>query len=242
MLLPISSMFASEAFITNGNVDWGSEALLYALMPQGGTFLDVGANIGYYTLYMLPKAGAVYAFEPDPRMRKTLEFVLDNRKSVEIMSNAVGHEDGKAIFTLESAGEVSHLADDRTSDSSQNIEVNVITLDSFVSERHIDNVGAVKIDVEGFDFFVVAGSTSIMKSQRPVILTEARPEGRLFDIIEATNYGVWAYVKAAVSRRLAFIQIHRGEIYMHNTKMIFLLPLEKSSEALIAAKKLTFRG
>ena len=242
MLLPISSKFASEAFITNGNVDWGSEALLYALMPQGCTFLDVGANIGYYSLYMLPKAGKTYAFEPDPRMRATLALVLKDRKSVEIVPSAVGHADGKATFTMESAGEVSHLADDRTSDSSQNIEVDVITLDSFVAERYIDNVGAIKIDVEGFDYFVLAGGTSIMESQRPVILTEAKPEDRLFDLIDAAQYGVWAYVKSKYLRRIPFMQVGRGEKNMGSTKMLFLLPLEKSAAAILVANKLDLSG
>jgi FkbM family methyltransferase len=211
-------------------------------MPQGDTFLDVGANIGYYSLYMLPKAGKTYAFEPDPRMREMLELVLNGRKSVEIVPNAVGHGDGKAIFTMESAGEVSHLADDRTSNSSQNIEIDVITLDSFVSERHIANVGAIKIDVEGFDYFVVAGSTFVMGSQRPVILTEAKAESRLFDLIEAANYGVWAFVKSINSRRIPFVQIRRGEGNLPNTKMLFLLPLEKSAAAILAANQLDRRG
>jgi len=241
MLLPIGSLFASEAFITNGNVDWGSEALLYALMSQGDTFIDVGANIGYYALYMLPKAGKVYAFEPDPRMRAMLALVLNDRKSVEIVPSAVGHKDGKATFTIEAAGEVSHLADDRASDGSQNIEVNVVTLDSFVFERQIHNVGAIKIDVEGFDFFVVAGSISIMRSQRPVLLTEARPEERLFDIIEPIDYGVWAYVKAPDSREISFMKIRRGESNSHNTKMLFLLPVEKSAAAMNEVNKLRRR-
>ena len=64
--LPVSNHFASEAFVTHGDVDWGSERLLEALLSRKGVFLDVGAHIGYYSLYVLPRVLAVYSFEPDP--------------------------------------------------------------------------------------------------------------------------------------------------------------------------------
>ena len=73
MTLPIVDHFASEAFITNADVDWGSEQLLFSLLGGKGAFLDIGAHIGYYSLYMLPRVEAVYAFEPDPRVRALLE-------------------------------------------------------------------------------------------------------------------------------------------------------------------------
>src|ERR1039458_4812003 len=45
--LPISDRSASEAFVTNADVDWGREKLLASLLSRKGVFLDVGAHIGY---------------------------------------------------------------------------------------------------------------------------------------------------------------------------------------------------
>ena len=73
MRLPIVDHFASEAFITNADVDWGSEQLLFFLLGGKVAFLDVGAHIGYYSLHMLLRLDAVYAFEPDPRVLALLE-------------------------------------------------------------------------------------------------------------------------------------------------------------------------
>ena len=39
--------FAAEAFVTNGDLDWGTESLFYELLPKGGSFLDIGGHIGY---------------------------------------------------------------------------------------------------------------------------------------------------------------------------------------------------
>ena len=66
MRLPTASKFASEVFITGSKVDWGSEELFVNHLNASEVVLDVGANIGYYSLYVLPRTAAVHAFEPDP--------------------------------------------------------------------------------------------------------------------------------------------------------------------------------
>jgi len=55
----------SEVYVTNADMDWGSEKLLSCILDPDGTFIDVGAHTGYYSLYMLPLVSFVYAFEPD---------------------------------------------------------------------------------------------------------------------------------------------------------------------------------
>jgi hypothetical protein len=52
MCLPPLDRFASEAYITGADVDWESERLLFSLLGKQGVFLDIGAHIGYYALYM----------------------------------------------------------------------------------------------------------------------------------------------------------------------------------------------
>jgi hypothetical protein len=62
--LPKHSKFGSEVFVTKANVDWGSERIFAENLDPSGVFLDVGANIGYYSLYVLPCVSSAYAFEP----------------------------------------------------------------------------------------------------------------------------------------------------------------------------------
>ncbi len=66
-MIPRNSLAGSTVYITQADVDYGSEALLARLASKRTGFLDVGANIGYYSAYMAPGFSFVYAFEPDAR-------------------------------------------------------------------------------------------------------------------------------------------------------------------------------
>lgn len=230
MLMPRSSRFATEAFVTGGDVDWGSEALLFALIPTGGVFLDVGANIGYYSLYMLPRVRRVYAFEPDPRVRIELKRVTSARNGIEIVSAAVGQSNGKVMFRLEPNCEVSHIAEGSATGAATDIEVDMVSVDSFVSERGLKDVAAIKIDVEGFDYFVVAGSVTVMNASRPLILTEAKLENRLLEIADRTRYEICAYVRSPKQRRCTFRRLSRDDVGRVHTKMLLMLPFERLEE------------
>lgn len=65
MYAPPWSQSASEVIYTNANMDWGAEQLFVERLNTDGTFIDVGAHVGYYSLYVAPRVGKIYAFEPD---------------------------------------------------------------------------------------------------------------------------------------------------------------------------------
>ena len=222
--LPIRSHFASEAFITNANVDWGSESLLYKLLKNKGSFLDVGANIGYYSLYMSPKVKNVYCFEPDYRMLEMLEDNLHGREDAYIVNKAVGREPGKASFTLEDSGEISHLSRD-TDDESKSVSVDVVSIDSFVDEHHL-TVEAIKTDVEGFDIDVIRGAVETMRSQRPIVLTECEPNSELFEILSQLHYSVFSFVRKLDRVKPQLMKITDELEKTCRTKMLLLLPKE----------------
>ena len=192
MNLPISDLFASEAYITNGNVDWGSERLLFSLLTNRGVFLDIGAHIGYYSLYMLPRATEVYAFEPDPCVRQLLEANVGHNPKIKVIPWAVGATQGCARFTLEGDSAVSHLATEGDSQSKL-IDVEVVTIDSFIRARGL-TVEAIKIDVEGHDTEVIQGALKVLSDQQPLVLTEAKPDPALFALTNQVAYRVFAYV------------------------------------------------
>ncbi len=67
MILPRHSGNSSEVCVTNGDIDWGAEALFVEFADPARDFLDIGAHIGYYSSYLSNRVRRVYAFEPDPR-------------------------------------------------------------------------------------------------------------------------------------------------------------------------------
>jgi FkbM family methyltransferase len=222
MTLPIADHFASEVFITGGDVDWGSERLLFSLLEGKGAFLDVGAHIGYYSLYVLPRVRVVYAFEPDPRVRALLEKNVSGRRNVEVISCAVGDAQGCAQFTLERDSEISHLSEEGEADRDQ-IVVDVITIDAFVAEHGL-TVEAIKIDVEGHDTEVIEGALGLLQEQQPIVLTEARPDALLFNLTRRVSYRVFAYVRHPRTRSKRFAEMFQNLPIAGESKMHFLVP------------------
>lgn len=228
MTLPIGDHFASEAFITEGDVDWGSERLFASLLTRKGAFLDVGAHIGYYSLYMLPRVLEVYSFEPDPRVFALLEKNLSGRRNIEMIAAAVGATQGRARFTMERDAEVSHLSD-KGEDGGNQIVVDVVTIDAFVAARRL-NVEAIKIDVEGHDAEVIEGALGVLATQQPLVLTEARPDAVLFALAKRAGYRVFAYVRHPRTRRKQFAELIAEIPIRGETKMVFLVPARLGEE------------
>jgi FkbM family methyltransferase len=222
MTLPISDRFATEAFITQGDVDWGSEALLVSMLNREGVFLDVGAHIGYYSLYVLPRVLEVYSFEPDPRVRVLLEKNVSGRPNISVLPWAVGARQGRARFTLEEHSEVSHLSAEGE-ESSKQVVVEVITIDEFVRLGGLP-VEAIKIDVEGHDTEVIKGALNVLAEQQPLVLTEARPDAVLFALTGRVEYRVFAYVRQPKTRKKWLAELFSNLPIPGETKMLFLVP------------------
>lgn len=207
----------------------GGEVLLKKMLTGRGVFLDIGAHIGYYSLYFLPIATAIYSFEPDPRVRVHLEANLKGKTKVEIVPSAVGAAAGKASFTQEADAAFSHLTAGGEGSGVGQIEVNVVTVDGFVAERGIE-VEAIKIDAEDHDIEVLMGSTRVLKEQRPIVLTEAPLEETLFELMRGVGYRVFGNVRPPNPADEHFMEFGVGLPVDGRTKMLFLVPVERADE------------
>jgi FkbM family methyltransferase len=73
------------------------------ILKQGSNVIDIGANIGYYSLlslYLVGEKGKVYSFEASPLIYNQLEhnLALNKVKNVYASSNAVGDEERGRVF------------------------------------------------------------------------------------------------------------------------------------------------
>ncbi len=235
MRLPRTSKFATEVFITRSNVDWGSEELFANHLDASGAVLDIGANIGYYSLYVLPRISEVHAFEPDPRALAVLQSNLAGHSNAHVHNLAVGNCTGRSLFALEQTSEVSHLVGPSTEPGMELQEVEVTTIDNFVADRNL-HVTGIKIDVEGADLDVIEGGLKTLGSQSPLVLTETKPDERLLNLIRPLGYRVFAFVKHPNTVQFMFQEIVSEGNFQ--TKMLFLVPmrLQSTFEILPAGK------
>jgi FkbM family methyltransferase len=140
-------------------------ALMRACLEPGETFVDVGANFGYFTLLgaaATGPGGRVIALEPDPRMVAELRsnIALNRLESVNVIGAAASDRSGAitlAGFT-EAGGNwgVSTIA--RPAEGAEPaFTVRAAPLDTLLDEAEVGEVGLVKIDVEGAEALVLAG-------------------------------------------------------------------------------------
>jgi FkbM family methyltransferase len=136
-------------------------AFLRAYTPDGGVFIDVGANVGTYALTLAKSVGikgTVIAVEPHPVARTRLTFNRDasSLAQVKLIAAAAGPSDGELL--IETDGDnlgASHIVTGKTSTGA--IRVPALTLQRILGDAGVSRVDALKIDVEGFEDRVLTG-------------------------------------------------------------------------------------
>lgn len=150
--------------------------------PQpNDVFVDIGANIGLYTLFTCKKigdSGKVIAVEPDDSNLIVLkESIKTNRfNNVMVVPCAVGANNCKQIFYEGIMPTASSFYPDKqrtTYKVRSKKTVNVVTLDSVIKCSGVTRVDWIKIDAEGAELDILAGAKETIDKFRPVILVEA---------------------------------------------------------------------
>ncbi len=224
--LPRNSRFGTELFLKNGSVDWGSEEYLIKYLDKQKSFLDIGANIGYYSLLVSPYCHSVYAFEPDLRSIAALKENAEKVDNVTVIQEAVYSEVGEMQFDVTKLPELSGL-NTKLDAYTECINVKVDTLDNFASKHPNLKVTAIKTDVEGADTEVLLGGKNLIEKEQPLILSEAFPDSRVLKFAKELDYLIFAFIKpkdkSKIHLKPEFIQITEYP-KAYRPKMIFLVP------------------
>lgn len=127
----------------------------YAPKPQFAmrpdlTVLDIGANVGDYTVWAAWSGARVYAFEPEPRnidrLKANVQLNGLDRRVVVVPEALFSHSGQIQLsFSNQSAG-------GHTVGGGAGTLVSCITLEDFLAREHIDMVDILKIDVEGAEY------------------------------------------------------------------------------------------
>jgi FkbM family methyltransferase len=165
VLVVEKGMFGATGNIYTGLVEFNDMSFLLHVLQPGDTFVDIGANVGAYTILAAKNAGAdVVSFEPIPStFGKLKRNVEANRveKKVDLRRYGVSDKAGTLYFTM-SMDAVNHvLRDDEVADGTEAVEVPVSTLDVLLKDRQ---PALMKIDVEGFEWPVLNGAGSMLGS------------------------------------------------------------------------------
>ena len=152
------------------------------LIPAGGTIIDVGAHIGYYTIQVAALAGRngrVEAFEPDPRNVDLLQrsVRVNGFEAVRVHPAAVGETEGQSLLYRSSFANTGDHRIYDTGEGRETIVVPVVSLDGEFAGR-LNRLDLLKIDVQGAEASVLRGAQHLLTEQPDAaILTEFWPFG-----------------------------------------------------------------
>jgi FkbM family methyltransferase len=170
-----------KSLFVRGLIEEDETKFIKRILQPGMVFIDVGANMGYYSLIgakMVGTTGQVHSFEPSPRMVDELKHNvnLNGFNNIHINNLALGNNKGVAQLSRYEAGkEVYGSISQRPFPGAQVIgydDVQVIKLDEYVKENGISQVDAIKMDVEGAELLVLKGARDLLKNYRPTIIFE----------------------------------------------------------------------
>ncbi len=144
-----------------------------ALADRSKVAIDIGANWGPYSGTLIGRCSSVIAFEPNPKMARLFQRAWPN---IRVEQCALSDVEGTATLRMPISenGHVmpgyASISDGVTFDREQTVEVDVRRLDDF----QFQNVGFIKIDVEGHELAVLRGGWETIKRDRPNLLIETQ--------------------------------------------------------------------
>ena len=165
--------------------------LIANLVNKDQISVDIGANLGLFTHFMSKASKHVFAFEPNPYPLENLKQLVD--KNVTILPIALGNFNGPTEIKIphHANGWSSNGASmsPKTKEPGKFINIQCRKLDSL----NLENIGLIKIDVEGFEIEVLKGARKILLKNKPAMIIEneivhTEDTSELFLIMEELGY------------------------------------------------------
>jgi FkbM family methyltransferase len=129
------------------------------------TALDIGAHVGTWSMHMVRRFERVIAFEPLLEHRECFKRNVLNA-NVTLLSCALGAKTEQVRMKV-------HTGSSGSTHVNGAGDISVVTLDSLLGLNDID---FIKLDVEGYELFVVQGGEKTIRENRPTMVVEQKPK------------------------------------------------------------------
>ena len=226
-------LYKHSYFFYKRHLEAGSVKQLRKLVEPGSWVVDVGANIGFFSVLFcqwISDGGQLIALEPEPR---NYAMLLNNVKKwqqqgkIETLALAADSFDGVGKLVLNPA----HPGDHRLGD--YGLDVSTVTLDTVLAQRNWPSVALIKVDVQGAEMRVLSGAVKTLERLSPAFFVEmdecalaqfASSSRSIFSFFAAADYTAHALEKQRISAPLdlaAIAQLANSHSY---TDILFLPP------------------
>ena len=182
---------------------------------KGDVVIDIGANIGYYTLIfakLVGDTGKVFAFEPDPTnfelLRKNIE--INGYKNVILEKKALSDKEGKVTLVLNKENTGGHYISKQPTKNS--IQVDAITVDDYFKNFGY-KIDFIKMDVEGAESMVLKGMANLLKHNADLKMMVEYNSSAIRNMgLEPTSY-----LKLLIKNGFRLIDINSKNMKIENT-------------------------
>lgn len=224
-----------DRIITRALVDWGiweplETAVLHRELHPGDTFIDVGANIGYYTVLaakLVGPQGRVIAFEPDPTnfalLRRNVE--ANGCTNVVLQQKALSNKPGTLKLYLEQTNKGGHKVF-QYGDAKEYVEVAAVTLDDYLKDFS-GRVDVIKIDTEGAEGMILEGmQATLRRHEEARLLVEFFPK-----LLDSFGYDPAQVLAGLQSLGFEFRDLNEAQQQVEPTSVAKLLAQHKTDKA-----------
>lgn len=209
------SELVSDIIRERGRYSHNDLRIMRALINEGDFVVDIGANIGWYTLFFsafVGAAGSVLAVEPERDnlviLRRNL---LKNRiRNVEVFAGALSEVSGKGRLFLSRDNSGDHMLDmgSERSSARESAGVAIDTLDRLVVKRWKGKIPTfIKMDVQGSEPKILRGARTLFDQHRPVVMLEYSPD-HIYRC-GSSGFEIFAFIESR--RYVPFRQLGDGE-------------------------------
>jgi FkbM family methyltransferase len=201
ILLNIQDKSISRPLLMKGSYEQSVSELFVKYLKPDSCVIDIGANIGYYSLLAASQCprGQVFSFEPDNKNFQLLKtsiayngfekiiqaynFAVSDANKTIILSDLGNPGNSGARFTAEDEDLLKSLI---SAPDAYFEKIEAIQLDTFLTEIRVD---IVKIDIEGHEPYAIQGMLNILKRDQPIIFAELAPSNiKLLGGMEAADF------------------------------------------------------
>lgn len=234
--------------IYNGLLEYDDMLFLLHFLRKEDTFLDIGSNVGVYSVLASAEVGAeTIAFEPIPSTFEILQknLALNGLQSdlVHALNLGLGSQEGSLAFT-KSEDTVNHVATEQEISAGDIIKVPVSKLDDVLGKYSLKDVVFMKIDVEGFETEVLRGGSGLLNDKRlQAVIIELNGSGERYGYDENwihelfLSHGFSPYSYDPSRKELTKL---KAKLSYHNT--IYLRNEEFVIERLSSAERVEIQG
>lgn len=174
LIVDPADMGMGRAFLlAHGDWEEAETRIFCSSLKPGMTFVDVGANIGYYTLLaarLVGSHGRVFAFEPCPNNFQLLEGSVraNGHTNVTLVRKAVSDRSGSATLRLDESSSGGHSLS-AFRDGARSVTVETVSLDEYFA-GDAGAIDVIKTDTEGADPAVFRGVRGIVERNPGMVL------------------------------------------------------------------------